>query len=202
LRRLLSAALCACLSALHPGAVRAKEIGVHSPGGRAIYDSTETFADVGNTYNRRFVVETVAGAAAEGNIGMLIGWLNQPIRGLEYYAGFGYEVNPALTLTLSARYVFNISGYRPYVALGYAYKDLSGIGTFNHNVFGEAGYSWVLHDTYHLTAGVGVRHILYIGTHDDSPLNAPDVDPAFLQTETDNVARWVPTVALRFSRAF
>lgn len=188
--------------ALLAGPAVAKEIGLHSPGGKTIYDANETFSEVDDTRKRRFVVETVTGVAPEGNIGMLIGWLNQPVRGFEYYAGFGYEVNPAMAFTLSARYVFNISGYRPYVSLGYAYKDLSGIGTFNHNVFGELGYSWVLHHTYHLTAGVGLRRIVHIGIKDDSPLNAPDVDRAFLESETDNVARWAPLLSLRFSRAF
>jgi hypothetical protein len=188
--------------ALRTGTAGAKEIGLHTPGGRAIYDSNETFSQVGNTRHRRFVVETVAGVAPEGNIGMLIGWINQPVRGFEYYAGLGYEVNPALALTFSARYVFNIAGYRPYVSLGYIYKDLTGIGTFNHNVFGEIGYSWVLHETFHLTAGAGVRHIVYIGIKDDSPLTSPDVDPASLESETDAVARWAPIISLRFSRAF
>jgi hypothetical protein len=188
--------------ALQAGTAGAKEVGIRTPGGRTVYDTNEAFSQVFDTRKRRFVVETVAGVTPEGNIGMLIGWINQPVRGFEYYAGFGYEVNPALALTLSARYVFNISGFRPYVSLGYAYKDLTGIGTFNHNVFGEIGYSWVLHQTYHLSAGVGARRIVYIGIKEDSPLAAPDVDPAFLASETDNVSRWAPLISLRFSRAF
>lgn len=179
-----------------------KEIGIHSPAGKTIYDSNETFSDVDDTRKRRFVVEAVAGAGPEGNIGMLIGWINQPVRGFEYYAGFGYEANPALNVTGSVRYVFNLSGWRPYLSLGYIYKSLDRLGTYNHNLFGEVGYSWVLHETYHLTAGIGVRRILTIGIREDSPLNEPDVDRALLQSETDSVTRWVPMFALRFSRAF
>lgn len=182
--------------------VLAKDIGIQTPTGKQIYDSNETFSDVDDTRKRRFVVEAVAGLGPEGNIGMLIGWINQPVRGFEYYAGFGYEANPALNVTGSVRYVFNIDGWRPYLAVGYIYKNLERLGTYNHNVFGEIGYSWVLHDTYHLTAGVGVRRILGVGIREDSPLKEPDVDPVLLASETDDMARWAPMVALRFSRAF
>ena len=69
-------------------------------------------------------------------------------------------------------------------------------------MFAEVGYSWVIHDTYHLTFGVGIRRIVYLGIRDDSPLRDPDVDQDFLAEGTDRVPRWIPIAALRFSRAF
>lgn len=188
--------------ALAPGLARAKQFGVATPEGRHIYGPDEQFGSVSNTANRDFVVEVAVGAGPEGNLGVLLGWLNQPIRGLEWYAGVGVEANPATQYTGAVRYLFNIEGYRPYVGVGYLYKDLTTLRTYTHNVFGEVGYSWKVHRTYHLTLGVGVRRILYLGIRDDSPLAGPDVDPALLDGERERMTRWVPTIALRFSRAF
>ncbi|MGE0326319.1 MAG: hypothetical protein AB7K71_40055 [Polyangiaceae bacterium] len=182
--------------------VQAKDYRLSSPGGRSIYDEEETFAEVVDQRSRRFVVEAAVGAGPEGNVGMLLGYINFPVRGLEYYLGFGLESNPARQYTGAVRYLFNIEGYRPYVSLGYQYKDAFSIGTYSHNLFGEVGYSWVLHRTYHLTAGVGVRRILSVQVREDSPLRGSDVDPQLLDDELDGIARWVPTFALRFSRAF
>jgi hypothetical protein len=197
-----SSALAALALAAISGPARAKEIGFRSPGGREIYDENEQFGGVTETGRRQFVIEVAVGAGPEGNLGVLLGWINQPVRGLEWYAGAGLEVNPAIHYTLGSRYLFNIDGYRPYVGAGYLYNDLYELRTYSHEVFAEVGYSWVLHDTYHLTAGIGVRHILYIGIRSDSPLRDSDVDPALLEEQRDDVSPWVPTAALRFSRAF
>lgn len=183
-------------------AAEAKDYGIRTPGGRHIYDDDEEFANVTNTRLRRFVVEAVVGAGPEGNIGALIGWLNQPVRGIEIYAGFGLEANPARHYTAAVRYVFNIHGYRPYVSLGYLFNDLYVLRTYSHNVFFETGYSWVLHDTYRLTAGLGLRYIPKVNIREDSPLRADDVDPVLLREQQDSVFPIVPTFALRFSRAF
>jgi hypothetical protein len=199
---LIRTLLVACALSFCSTTAFAKEYGYRSPGGRRIYDDEDTFGEALNTRKRRFVVEAAVGAGPEGNFAALLGVLNLPVRGLEWYAGVGWELNPARHYTLTARYMFNIDGYRPYVALGYLYDDLYALRTYSHNVFAEVGYSWVLHDTYHLTAGVGVRRILYIGIHDDSILRDEDVDQAVLEEERGNVSRWVPTFALRFSRAF
>lgn len=184
------------------GEAFAKEYGYRSPGGRRIYDDEDTFGDATNTRKRRFVLEAAIGAGPEGNVAALLGFLNAPIRGIEWYAGVGWEFNPARHYTLSVRYVANIDGYRPYIGLGYMYDDLYVLRTYSHNVFAEIGYSWVIHATYHLTVGVGVRRILHIGIHDDSVLKDEDVDQEFLEEERGNVSRWVPTFVLRFSRAF
>ena len=181
---------------------QAKDFGFRSPGGREIYDEEDRFGTATSTRQRQFVIEVAIGAGPEGNLGALLGWLNQPVRGLEWYAGIGVEVNPATHYTLASRYMFNIDGYRPYVGLGYLYSDLYELGTYSHNAFAEVGYSWVLHETYHLTLGAGVRRILYIGIRPDSPLNDSDVDQALLAEQRDDVSPWVPTIALRFSRAF
>lgn len=180
----------------------AKNHGLQSPHGRRIYEDTETFSHVRDQSRRRFVVEVVSGLAPEGNLGMLLGLINQPVRGLEYYAGFGYEVTPAQSIPFSVRYLFNIDGYRPFVAVGYTYRILNQVGVRSHNVFFELGYKWVLHSTHHLTIGIGARRSLSVRVVDGSPISGPDTDPDLLAEELDASRSWVPTAALRFSRAF
>lgn len=180
----------------------AKDYGVHTPSGRRIYKDDEAFGDVSNTRLRRFVVEAAVGAGPEGNVAALVGLLNWPIRRLGVYAGFGLELNPARHYTAALRYDFNLKGYRPYVAAGYLYNHVYRLGTFTHDVFAETGYTWVLHDTYRLSLGVGVRYRTYLGIMDSSPLNGEHIDRDLLAAERDDVFPWVPTLALRFSRAF
>lgn len=180
----------------------AKDYGLHTPSNRRIYDDTERFGDATNTRLRRFVVEAAVGAGPEGNVAALVGLLNWPVRRLELYAGFGLELNPARHYTLAARYTFNLHGYRPYVAAGYLYNHLYRLGTFTHDVFVETGYTWVIHSTYRLTLGVGTRYRTYLGILDSSPLKGPHIDQELLAEQRDEVVRWVPTFALRFSRAF
>ena len=195
---------CAIATALFlsSGLAAPKNHGVSSPGGKEIYKPGETFAEIVDSDTRYFVVETAIGAGPEGNLGILLGLINQPVKGLEFYAGFGVESNPARNYTGTARYMFNIDGYRPYVGLGYMYKDLFELRTFSHSLFAETGYKWVIGRTYHLTASIGIRRILHVGIRNDSPLLADDVDPVLLQEQQDNISRWTPLIALRFSRAF
>jgi hypothetical protein len=200
--RLLSVAAFSFVCFLVATHTHAKNHGVSSPGGRTIYDAEESFHEALDQDVRQFVVEVAAGAGPEGNLGLLLGWLNKPVRGIEFYAGIGFEANPATQYTGAVRYLFNIDGYRPYVGVGYLFKDLYVLRTFSHNVFAEAGYSWVLHRTYHLTAGFGVRYIASVGIRSDSPLLGDDVDAAFLEEQENSLARWVPTAVVRFSRAF
>lgn len=184
------------------GTAEAKEYGVQSPSGRKVYKNGETFGAAVSQDQRRFVVEVATGAGPEGNLSMLIGWLPQQLNGLEFYAGYGIEVNPAAHYTLSSRLFFRIGEARPYIGIGYLFNELPELGTFSHNIFGEIGHRWKIHKTYRLTLGAGVRRILHIGVHDDSVLAEPDVDPDLLRREIDGTARWVPTIAIRFSRAF
>lgn len=185
-----------------PVATAAKDFGLRSPGRRTIYKDEETFAEVMDQNRRNMVVEVAVGAGPEGNLAMLLGLLNQPIRRMELYVGFGLEANPAHHISGAVRYWFELGGFRPFASLGYVHVDLPEIGTWSHNVFAETGYKWKFHRTYHLTVGVGVRHILDVEVRPDSPLKGPDVDPVFLARELDEVFPWVPTLALRFSRAF
>lgn len=180
----------------------AKNHGVQSPHGRRIYEDGEVFSHVRDQSRRTFVVEVVSGLAPEGNLGMLLGLINQPVRGLEYYAGVGLELTPAQNIPFSVRYLFNIDGYRPFVAAGYSYRILAEVGVRSHNVFFEAGYKWVLHRTHHLTAGIGLRRPVSVQVLDDSPIGADDTDPELLAEQIDASRKWVPTLSLRFSRAF
>jgi len=180
----------------------AKDFGLHTPSGREIYDRDEEFANVSNTRKRRFVVEAAAGAGPEGNVAALVGLLNWPVRSLDLYAGLGYEANPSRHYTFSVRYTLNVNGYRPYLSLGYLHNDLYQLGTFTHEVFAELGYTWVIHGTFRFSIGIGTRYRAYLGVRDDSLLHSEQVDPELLQEQSDSVVPWVPTLALRFSRAF
>ena len=179
-----------------------KEYGVSTPTGRDIYQHNTTFSDAKDTRDRDLVIEVAVGAGPEGNLGILLGWINKPVRGLEYYLGFGYEITPARHYTGAVRYLFNIDGWRPFISAGYLYNDAYGLGTYSHNVFAELGYSWVLHHTYHLTLGFGIRRILHVGVREDSILRGRDVDDVWLERELEAISPWVPQAALRFSRAF
>jgi len=180
----------------------AKRTGIHSPGGREIYGEDELFAEVVEQKRRNFVVEVVTGVAPEGNLGLLLGVLNRPLRGLEFYGGVGWEATPAVNFPLSARYWFDIFGLRPYVSIGYTYRSLGEIGVVSHNAFAEAGYKWQFHQTYHLTLGVGVRRPLVVLTTDGSTLNGPTIDQRLLDEQLDESRSFVPTACLRFSHAF
>lgn len=182
--------------------LQAKDYGVRTPGGRAIYEADETFHEALDHRGRDFVIEVATGLGPEGTFGALLGWINKPVRGLEYYLGFGIDLAPARNYTAAVRYVANIDGYRPYASLGYDFHETYAIGSYSHNAFTEIGYSWVLHRTYHLTAGLGIRRILYVGIEADSILRQSDADPGLLHEAESDVASWVPMVALRFSRAF
>jgi hypothetical protein len=184
------------------GPAHAKQTGIHSPGGREIYGRDEQFAEVLEQRRRNFVVEVVTGIAPEGNLGLLLGVLNRPLRGMEFYGGFGWEATPALNFPVSARYWFDIFGLRPFVSVGYSFRTLPSIGLVSHNAFGEIGYKWALHQTYHLTIGVGVRRPLVVLTTDGSALYAPSIDRRLLDEELDDSRSWVPTASLRLSHAF
>jgi hypothetical protein len=181
---------------------RAKEIGLHTPSGRTIYEPDETFAEVSEQNLRHFVVEVVTGLAPEGNLAANLGWLIPEIKGLELYLGGGLQLNPSYQFSAVVRYMMNFSGYRPYIAAGYMHQELYLLGTDSENLVVETGYKWVISHTYHFTLGVGLRTLLHVGVEQDSTLREPDVDPGFLDRELDDVARFVPTLALRFSRAF
>ncbi len=124
------------------------------------------------------------------------------MRRLGLYAGFGLELNPARHYTGTIRYDFNLKGYRPYLAVGYLYNHLYRLGTYTHDVFAETGYIWIIHSTYRLTLGVGVRYRTYLGIKGSSPLNGEQIDRDLLAEQRADVVHWVPTFALRFSRAF
>lgn len=193
----------AWIVALLPTSVaQAKGFGVGSRVRHDIYDRNETFNEALDQNLRRLIVEVVSGLAPEGNLGLLFGVINLPARGFEYYVGLGYDLVPAISLPIQARYVFNISGYRFYAALGYCYRRLEPIGVESHNAFAELGYKWVLERTLHFTIGVGLRRPLLVNVLDDSAVSTPDTDPALLDLQVDRSRVWVPTLALRFSRAF
>jgi hypothetical protein len=194
--------LAAVVVLLGSGAAHARQFGLQSPAGRRIYTPTERFGDVLEHKRRVVVSEVAVGAGPEGNIALLLGCLNVPIRRLDLFAGVGLEANPAALFTGSARYTFNIGGIRPYIALGYLYKLTYEVGVASHNVFAEVGHTWVIHRTMRFSIGIGLRRILHTGLVEDSELATPDVDRAAVQHELDRVDPWLPLGALRFSRAF
>jgi len=182
--------------------VAAKDVGVSTPHGRRIYGPNETFEEVKPAGVRRVVAEAVMGAAPEGHLGFLVGLLNLPVRRLDLYAGLGYEANPSRQLTGSARYTFNLRGFHPYIATGYLYRDLYGIGARSHNAFAEVGYTWVFHQTLRVSVGGGVRRLLQFRLNEDSPLLQGYVDRTLLREQEDSISRFSPLVAVRVSRAF
>lgn len=189
-------------SVVLPSVADAKNFGLSSPTGREIYSDTEKFSDVIDQNRRQFVIEAAIGAGPEGNLGIVAGWLMPQVKGLELYAGLGIEANPAVRITGAVRYLFNFFGWRPYVGAGYLLNRMWKTGTISHNAFFEVGYSWKVFHTYHLTLGVGARRVLHISIDDEGALSTGDVDRAFLEEQIDDVVPWLPTISLRFSRAF
>jgi hypothetical protein len=195
-------ALLAALCLLWWGAADAKQAGFNSPKGRRIYTPDETFRGVLDQDTRDFVVEVAVGSGPEGNLGLVVGWLAKEVKGVELYAGVGFEALPSLNYTGAVRYLMNFSGYRPYVGAGYLFQRMPELETRSHNAFVETGYSWKLRYTYHLTAGIGLRYMMDVSVEPGSPLSDETTDPAFLEEQLDDLKRWAPTFALRFSRAF
>jgi hypothetical protein len=199
--RVLPGCLVLILVALAPS-VTAKEHALRSPSGRTIYRPHETFEDVLDQTRRRFVAEVAAGAGPEGTLALLLGALNVPVDNLDVYVGFGLESNPARLYSTSMRYTLRIGEARPYVGVGYFLKDTYAVGLRSHNLFAELGYRWVLHRTYHLLIGGGLRRILQTRLTEGSRLLEPEIDPAVLDTELEAINPWLPTFVVRFSRAF
>jgi hypothetical protein len=180
----------------------AREFGLHSPSGRRIYAPDERFDELLDHRRRAIVSEVAVGAGPEGNLALLIGALNLPIRRMDVFAGIGIEANPAVLFTGSARYTLHVGPLRPYVALGYLYKLTYEVGIASHNVFAEMGHTWVIHRTLRLSLGVGLRRMLATRVTEDSFLTGPSVDPQALNAEIDAIDPWLPLAAVRFSRAF
>jgi hypothetical protein len=200
-RVLLALGLGAALHTASCGAV-AREFGLHSPSGRRIYTPDERFEALLDHRRRSIVSEVAVGAGPEGNLALLIGCLNLPIRRMDVFAGIGIEANPAALATGSARYTFHVGPLRPYVALGYLYKYTYEVGIASHNVFAEVGHTWVIHRTLRFSLGVGLRRMLAARITEDSFLSGPSVDPQALSNEIDAIDPWLPIAAMRFSRAF
>lgn len=179
-----------------------KQMGLHTPRGRAIYHADETFGAALDTRRRSFVLEAAVGWGPEGNLGIVFGFLPKALHGVEFYGGFGIEANPAYQISGAVRFLFNIYGFRPYVGVGYFYKNAFVVDTFAHNVFAEVGYSFKLGPTRHLTVGGGVARVLYVGARNTSILRSPEIDESKLQAQLDEAVGFRPVFALRFSHAF
>jgi hypothetical protein len=194
----------------------AKQFGVHSPTGRRIYGPGERFGKVVPQGERTLVSEVAIGSGPEGNVGVLLGWLNFPFRKLDIYGGVGIEANPAWSLTASLRYTFKFACdtivvgdevqqancYRIYLSGGGIRKDTYEVGILSHSVFSEVGYTEVIRRTYRASVGVGLRWTLARHVVSDSPLRGPQIDPVELSGQLDEVSPIVLLLSLRFSRAF
>jgi hypothetical protein len=201
-RRLPLALALAASLALVASPAAARQFGYQSPSGRRIYAPRERFGEVLEHKGRVVVSEVAVGAGPEGNLAVLLGCLNVPIRHLDLFAGVGIEANPAALVTGSGRYTLNIEGIRPYISLGYLYKLTYEVGVASHNVYVELGHTWIIHRTLRFSLGVGLRRILDNRLTEDSALRGPDTDPAAIERELQSVSRWLPLGAIRFSRAF
>ena len=184
------------------GEAEARQFGIQTPAGRRIYGPNERFHEAIEHRRRVVVSEVAVGAGPEGNLALLLGCLNVPLRHLDLFAGVGLEANPAALFTGSGRYTFNFDGIRPYVALGYLHKLTYEVGLASHNVFAEVGHTWILHRTMRFSLGIGLRRILATRLTEDSVLAGPDSDPEAVRRELDRVEPWLPLGAVRFSRAF
>lgn len=180
----------------------AKSLGIHTPHGRAIYRPDETFADIVDSRRRIFVIEAAAGLGPEGNLGLVAGYMPKQIHGIEFYGGAGFEANPAYRVTGAVRFLFNIRGYRPYFGAGYFFKNAYEIDTYSHNGFLEAGYSFKLKSTNHLTIGMGISRLVYAGVRKSSVLRGPDVDAASLEEQIRRIPPYQPLLVVRVSHAF
>lgn len=201
-RSLLAGVVLVSVLAASSSLALAKDFGVKSPSGRRIYAPGERLEELYEQDSRQFVIEVVMGAAAEGNLGVNLGWLAPQLGGLELYGGFGLQTNPSHQWVASGRYWFDFLGLRPFIAMGYSVQDLTAVGTINQNLFWEAGYKWRWHHTYHFTLGLGLRYVTDVDVEPDSPLLEDDVDADALQRELGQISTLVPTIAFRFSRAF
>jgi hypothetical protein len=180
----------------------AREFGLHTPSGRRIYAPRERFDELLDHRRRMIVSEVAVGAGPEGNLALLLGCLNVPVRRMDVFVGVGVEANPAALFTGSARYTLNLAGIRPYLSLGYLHKVTYEVGVASHNLFAEVGHTWVLHRTLRFSLGVGLRRILSTRVVEGSVLESPDVDPDAVRREVDAIEPWLPLGAIRFSRAF
>jgi hypothetical protein len=194
--------LLALAAGLGAGTAQARQFGIQTPSGRRIYRPRERFDDVLEHKRRVVVSEVAVGAGPEGNLALLLGCLNVPIRRLDLFAGVGLEANPAALFTGSGRYTFNFGGVRPYLALGYLHKRTYEVGVTSHNVFVEVGHTWVLHRTLRFSLGVGLRRIIDTQLTEESVLRGPDADPDGVRRELERIDPWLPLGTLRFSRAF
>jgi hypothetical protein len=196
------AAVALGLALMTSSAAEAREFGLHTPSGRRIYAPHERFDELLDHRRRSIISEVAVGAGPEGNLALLLGLLNVPVRHLDLFVGIGIEANPATLLTGSARYTLNLDGVRPYLSLGYLHKATYEVGVASHNVFAELGHTWVLHRTLRFSLGIGLRRIIETRVVEDSVLLDPEVDPRAVRRELDAIDPWLPLAAIRFSRAF
>lgn len=181
----------------------AKEHSIRTPSGRTIYEPHETFAEALDQTRRNFVMEVVLGYAAEGNLGINLGWLFPYVKGLEFYVGVGLQINPSVNLHISTRYFPPIdNSFRPFLSVGFQRIFFTDLLVAANNLTMEIGHKWVIHTTYHLTIGVGVRYLAGINIFSGSIYQGSDIDRDFLEDEIQGTTRWVPTLAIRLSRAF
>jgi hypothetical protein len=163
----------------------------------------ETFAEAVVLRPPVLAFELVLGLAYEGTAAIDVGWLVPWVSGLEVHGAAGIEINPALRLALSLRYVAALGDFQPYVSLGVVHADLYETGSRSTQLALELGHRFTLGQHTSLSVGAGARVVMNAWLDDGSPLLDGTLDPDTLSNELDAVAgSFAPVVTLRLTRAF
>lgn len=169
---------------------------------RSIYTGEPTFSSALDEETRWFGAEVVAGLGAEGNLAAGFGLILPQLHGLELWAHFGLEANPALRYSGSLRYVFEFGDFRPFLGVGFSFADLYAQGSVSTHFYAEVGHQFALSSTYRVSASLGFRTVLDVWLKANSPLLDGTTDLAWVDEQLVEARGAFITLTLRFSRRF
>ena len=146
-------------------------------------------------------LELVGAFAAEGTIGIGVGYRAPFLPGLAFHGTAAFEVNPAFRLAVSARYIAELGDFRPYLIVGTGIGFLWAQQTRSTFLYAEAGHSFRLGEHTRLMIGAGFRATLDAWAMEGSTLLDGTTDPDFLEAQLDATrGSFSPVVSLRFAR--